>query len=136
MGLLQPEHLRHHVVSGGVQQDPARGQAHHHVTAHGRQADRDGIGTWKERQSSDQINSKIHSALQLNSVDMSTQHKQYHITGILPILRRTNNNRPLFPGSPVTHRISWCRASPPGCAGPESTRPECPRRGSPAGCWG
>lgn len=41
--LLQAEDLRHHVIGGGVQQDPARGQAHHHIAAHRRQADRDGI---------------------------------------------------------------------------------------------
>lgn len=45
MRLLQAEDLRHHVVCGGVQQDPTRGQSHHHVAAHGRQTDRDGIGT-------------------------------------------------------------------------------------------
>lgn len=45
MRLLQTEDLRHHVVCGGVKQDPARGQPHHHVTAHGGQTDRDGVGT-------------------------------------------------------------------------------------------
>lgn len=43
--LLQTEDLRHHVVCGGMQQDPARGQADHHVAAHRRQADRNGIWT-------------------------------------------------------------------------------------------
>lgn len=45
MWLLQAEDLRHHVVSGGMQQYPARGQTHHHIAAHRRQADRDGIWT-------------------------------------------------------------------------------------------
>lgn len=43
--LLQAEDLRHHVVGGGMQQDPARGQANHHIAAHRRQANRDGIWT-------------------------------------------------------------------------------------------
>lgn len=46
--LLQAEDLRHHVVCGGMQQDPARGQAHHHIAAHRRQANRDCIWTcWR-----------------------------------------------------------------------------------------
>lgn len=45
MRLLQAEDLRHHVVGGGMQQDPARGQADHHVAAHRRQTDRDSIWT-------------------------------------------------------------------------------------------
>lgn len=45
MGLLQAEHLCHHVVGGGVQQDPAGGQPHHDVAAHGGQAYGDSIGT-------------------------------------------------------------------------------------------
>lgn len=49
MRLLQAEDLRHHVVGGGMQQDPARGQADHHVAAHGRQANRDSIRTWRGR---------------------------------------------------------------------------------------
>lgn len=44
--LLQTEHLCHHVVSGRMEQDPARGQAYHHVATHWRQAHRDSIGTW------------------------------------------------------------------------------------------
>lgn len=43
--LLQPEDLRHHVVSRGMQQDPAGGQADHDVAAHWRQAHRDGVWT-------------------------------------------------------------------------------------------
>lgn len=45
MRMLQAEDLRHHVVSGGMQQDPAGGQTHHYIAAHRRQADRDGIWT-------------------------------------------------------------------------------------------
>lgn len=45
MGLLQPEDLGHHVLCGGMQQDPPRGQAHHYVSAHWGQAHRNGIGT-------------------------------------------------------------------------------------------
>lgn len=33
--LLQTEHLRHHVVGGGMEQDPPGGQSYHHVAAHG-----------------------------------------------------------------------------------------------------
>lgn len=44
MRLLQAEDLRHHVVGGGVEQDPARGQTHHDVAAHRRQANGDSIG--------------------------------------------------------------------------------------------
>lgn len=47
--LLQAEDLCHHVVSGGMQQDSAGGQADHDVAAHGRQANRDSIGTWCRR---------------------------------------------------------------------------------------
>lgn len=47
MGLLQAEDLSHHVVGGGVQQDPAGGQTHHHVAAHRRQADGNGVRTWR-----------------------------------------------------------------------------------------
>lgn len=46
MRLLQAEDLRHHVVGGGMQQDPARGQADHDVAAHRRQADGDRIWTY------------------------------------------------------------------------------------------
>lgn len=45
MRLLQAEHLRHHMVSGRMQEDPTRGQAHHDVASHRRQADRDGVWT-------------------------------------------------------------------------------------------
>lgn len=45
MGLLQPEDLGHHVLCGGMQQDPPRGQAHHYISAHWGQAHRNGIGT-------------------------------------------------------------------------------------------
>lgn len=45
MWLLQTEYLCHHVVSGRMEQDPARGQTHHHIATHWRQAHRNGIGT-------------------------------------------------------------------------------------------
>lgn len=53
MGLLQPEDLGHHVLRGGMQQDPPWGQAHHHISTHRGQAHRNGIGTWGPKEQRD-----------------------------------------------------------------------------------
>lgn len=49
MGLLQPENLSNHVFCGGVQQDTSGSQSHHNVSAHWRQAHRNGIRSYEEK---------------------------------------------------------------------------------------
>lgn len=61
MGLLQPEDLGNHVLCGGVQQDPSGSQAHHYVSAHWRQAYRNGIGTWGPTEESHISQNACHS---------------------------------------------------------------------------
>lgn len=49
VGLLQPEDLSNHVFCGGVQQDTSGSQSHHYISAHWRQAHRNGIRAYEEK---------------------------------------------------------------------------------------